>query len=157
MEFIGQYLLKLTAAALICGMITAFFGKKGTFGAVIQLLAGMFLTLSILSPWVQLRLDELSGWTAGMSAGAEALGQTGQNTAREAMVKRITEKTAAYILDKASALDADLAVEVLLDDSAIPVPCGVRIQGNVSPYAKKVLSNLLETELGIAPEEQIWP
>ena len=156
MEAMGEYLLRLTTAALICGMITAFFGKKGTFGGVIQLLAGIFLTLNLVSPWVQLRLD---GWTdllQDFSVSADTLGQAGENAAREAMAKRITEQTKAYILDKAQALEAALTVEVILDDSEIPAPYGVRISGKVSPYAKRVLSDFMESELGISREEQLW-
>ena len=156
MEAMGEYLLRLTTAALICGMITAFFGKKGTFGGVIQLLAGIFLTLNLVSPWVQLRLD---GWTdllKDFSVSADTLGQAGENAAREAMAKRITEQTKAYILDKAQALEAALTVEVILDDSEIPAPYGVRISGKVSPYAKRVLSDFMESELGISREEQLW-
>ena len=150
------YLLRLTTAALVCGVVTAFFGKKGTFGGVIQLLAGLFLTLNILSPWIQLRLD---GWTdllQNFSVSADTLGQSGENAAREAMAKRITAETEAYILDKARALQVSLTVDVILDDSGIPAPCGVRISGQVSPYAKGVLSDFMEKELGIPRKEQLW-
>lgn len=156
MGAVGAYLLRLTGAALICGVVTAFFGKKGTFGGVIQLLTGIFLTLNMVSPWVQLRLG---GWTdllQDFSVSADTLGQSGEKAAREAMAQRISEQTKAYILDKAQALEASLTVEVILDDSGIPAPCGVRISGKVSPYAKGVLSDYMEKELGIPREEQLW-
>ena len=149
-------MLRLTAAALICGMVTALFGKKGTIGGVIQLLAGIFLTLNIVSPWVQIRLDGWSELLQDFSVSANALGQAGESAAREAMAQRITEETKAYILDKAQALNATLTVEVILDDSQFPAPCGVRIGGKVSPYAKGVLRDFMERELGIPPEEQLW-
>ncbi len=156
MQSIGTYLLRLTAAALICGIITAFFEKKGAFDGVMRLLAGIFLTLNILSPWVQLRLDGWMDWVDGFSVSADGLSQAGENAARDAMAKGISEKTQAYILDKAQSLGAQVQVEVILDDSAIPVPCGVRLTGNISPYAKQTLTHFLETELGISPEEQRW-
>jgi len=156
MQQIGHYLLQLTAAAFLCSIAMSFFGKKSTFGAVIHLLAGVFLTLSILSPWVRLRLDELDDLTSGISASADAVGKAGQNAAREAMAESIRRNTCAYILDKAGSLDAQLTVEVYLDDSDIPIPYRVQISGNVSPYAKRVLSSLIAQDLGIGVEEQIW-
>ncbi len=156
MAALGQYLLRLTAAALICGLLTALFGKKGAFGGVIQLLAGLFLTLNLLGPWVQLRLEDWSGLAQDFWASGETVGQAGENAAREAMAERITQEVQSYILDKAQSLKAEVAVEVILDDSAIPAPKSVRLQGVVSPYAKKVLSDFMERELGIPPEEQLW-
>ena len=156
MEAIGQYLVRLTAAALLCAIVTAFFGAKGSFGAVIKLLAGIFLTLNIVSPWVQIRISDISDWADSFSAAADAVGAQGQNAAREAMVDSIIEKTSAYILDKARSLDADLTVEVFLSDADIPVPCRVHISGNISPYGKKMLISMIENELGIPQEEQIW-
>ena len=156
MSAVGTYLLRLTAAALICGMITALFGKKGAVGGILQLLAGVFLTIHILSPLAQISLDGWQGLTGDISVKAEAAGNAGENEAREAMAKRIREQTEAYILDKAQTLQAELTVEVILDDSAIPVPCGVRIDGNISPYAKGVLKDFMEKDLGIPAEEQIW-
>ena len=59
-------------------------------------------------------------------------------------------------MDKARALQVSLTVDVILDDSGIPAPCGVRISGQVSPYAKGVLSDFMEKELGISRKEQLW-
>lgn len=156
MEEIGQYMLRLTAAALVCSIATVLAGKKGSLGAVIKLLAGVYLTLNIVSPWMQVRWLELTDLTEGFSAAANDVGLEGQNAAREAMAESITQKTSAYILDKAGSFGAELTVEVILDTSAIPVPCGVRISGSISPYGKRVLSSMIEEELGIPTEEQIW-
>ena len=156
MEEIGQYLLRLTAAALVCGIATAFLGAKGAFGGVIKLLAGIYLTLHIVSPWVQLRLDVWADLSGNFTTAAGQFSAQGQNTAREAMAERITQQTQAYILDKARSLDAELTVDVFLGDGAIPVPIGVRLEGNISPYARKLLSQMLKDDLGIPAEEQIW-
>ena len=76
--------------------------------------------------------------------------------AKDAAGEIIKARTQAYILDKARSLDVALTVEVFLDDATIPAPCGVRIEGAISPYAKKVLSQMMKDDLGIPPEEQIW-
>jgi hypothetical protein len=38
----------------------------------------------------------------------------------------------------------------------MPVPEYVRISGNVAPYAKQQLINIIARELGVAEENQIW-
>ena len=68
----------------------------------------------------------------------------------------IKRRTAAYILDKAKNLGADLMVEVTLNDEIPPVPCAVRLRGIITPYAKKVLSETIFRDLGIKTEEQTW-
>ena len=54
MDSIRQYLLSITAAAVICAIINALSGKKGTTSAVVKLLSGLFLTLSVISPLLNL-------------------------------------------------------------------------------------------------------
>jgi hypothetical protein len=58
-------------------------------------------------------------------------------------------------LDKAESLGAELTVEVMLDDSQIPIPTKVRIRGNISPYNREKLSSIIERDLGIPTEAQI--
>jgi hypothetical protein len=45
---------------------------------------------------------------------------------------------------------------VYLSEDTIPVPISVEIRGSVSPYGKQQLTKLLEEELGIAKENQLW-
>ena len=45
-------------------------------------------------------------------------------------------------------------VQVELDAELLP--CGVRLQGAASPYARSQLSGQIETELGIPKERQVW-
>lgn len=114
------------------------------------------MTLTIVAPWGQLRLNELNEIKTQLTFDAERISLSGQNTARDALVDGIMDATRAYILDKAEALGADVTVEVMLDDSQIPVPCGVRIRGNISPYLREKLGSLIERDLGIPTEAQQW-
>ena len=75
---------------------------------------------------------------------------------RRAMSGRIKAQTEAYILDKAAALEVTLLVEVEMSDEPIPVPCGVRLAGDVSPHAKNKLSGIITEDLGIEKERQQW-
>ena len=69
----------------------------------------------------------------------------------------IKEQTEAYILEKASALNADITVSVKLAlDTQYPTPESVHIKGNISPYARRLLSQTIQDDLGIASEDQVW-
>ena len=125
-------------------------------GTVVKLLAGVYMTLTIVSPLFQLRLNEFTDLRTDLKMEAEQIAQSGQNAAREAMADSIIEATQSYILDKAETLGAEVTVEVMLDDSSIPVPCGVRIRGNISPYLREQLGSIIQRDLGIPTEAQIW-
>ena len=141
---------------MLCGIATTLLGEKGVMGVAVKLMAGIYMTLSIVAPWGQLRLGEISQLKDQFTAEGERVTLSGQNAARDAMAESIIESTRTYILDKAETLGAQLSVEVMLDDSPIPVPCGVRIRGNISPYNREKLSSIIETDLGIPTEAQTW-
>jgi len=153
---VEEYLLRLAAAALICGVATTIIGKKSTLGAVVRLLAGIYLTLSIVSPWLSFRLNNLEDWSRQLNSEGERISNSGQEAAKEAIAESIIQRTETYILDKANSLGAVLTVEVILDNGTIPAPCQVRLSGNISPYAKQSLCIAMEQELGIPSEAQIW-
>lgn len=156
MDGVRGYLIRLTAAAIVCGIVTGVLGKKGTLGAVIQLLAGVFMVITIVSPWTKIRLNGFGEYFDSLSLEAASAAADGENTARETLADIIKSETEAYILDKADSFGATLTVEVILDDAAVPAPCGVRISGSISPYGKSELSRIIEEDLAIALEDQIW-
>ena len=66
----------------------------------------------------------------------------------------ITEKTEAYILEKANLLGVQVEVRVELSKDSIPFKS--IITGKLSQDEKKVLSAFLQKEIGIQEEMQIW-
>lgn len=155
MESIREYLVSVTAAALICGIATKLI-SKGLPGSVVKLIAGIIMALAVVSPLVNIHFGDLENYTLDIQAEGEAISAEGENSAREAMAQIISEETAAYILDKAEELSATLSVQVTLSEDAYPVPEGVRLEGSVSPYAKSVLEEYITTNLGIEAEEIEW-
>ncbi|MBE6959147.1 MAG: hypothetical protein E7448_00265 [Ruminococcaceae bacterium] len=153
---ITKYLLGVVGAALLCGIVTYLLGQKGALGTTVKLLAGIYMTLTIFAPLGQMRLHELTQWKVQITTEADQITLSGQNEAREAMAQSIIDSTRAYILEKAETFGAELTVEVMLDDSSIPVPSGVRIRGNISPYNREKLGSIIQRDLGIPTEAQIW-
>lgn len=156
MDGIRKYLLMVTAAAVVCALVKTLAGKKGGISAVIKMLCGLFLTFCVISPLVNLESIDFSMFTDTFSEDAARAAASGESMAANALSDIIKTRTQAYILDKAASMDLDVEVEVVLDSSDPPKPCGVTIKGDVSPYAKEVLGQYIENNLAIAKEDQKW-
>lgn len=155
MEGVREYLLGVIAAAILCSILSQLAGKEGFLGAVMKLLCGIFMVLALVAPITKIRISPNKIFS-GISLQANAITASAAESSRESMAAIIKEQTQAYILDKANSQGVNLSVEVMLSDAEIPEPIGVKLSGNVSPYAKKILSQAIENDLGIATEAQIW-
>ena len=153
MDAVKDYLLSVTAAALICGIVSCLAGKSGNISKLLKLLCGLFLTAAVISPAVNMKIDDLSTFTDRLAVDADLAVARGEEVASNEMEKIIKEKTEAYILDKAKSLGTDLEIEITLADM---VPAGVTLTGDISPYARASLSASIAQDFGIPPEEQIW-
>ena len=153
---LSKYIFSVICASLILSVLACFFDKKGSRGMIIKMIGGLFLALTIISPIVNL---DFSGWMDYLeeyTLEGEKSAAWGESIAQEEYRTIITQQAEAYILDKADALGAELSVEVYLSDTEIPLPEEAVLRGKVSPYAKTELQQMLETDLGIAKENQLW-
>ena len=156
MDSLGKYLLGILSCALICGIVTQLIGKKSGNAALIRLLCGVFMLLSVVSPLLDIHIGSLGDLTGQIRREADAITQDGKNLAQDHYRAVITDRTQAYILDKAVSLGAEMEAKVILEEDDLAAPKSVTIRGRISPYAKGILSNWLESELGIPAEEQTW-
>lgn len=156
METIRQYLLSLTAAAVLCGIITTLVPGKGASQKLVKLLSGLLLTLAALQPVARLDLNKfLTNWDFALSQGEYAAAD-GEIIARDAMAKLIKDNCEAYILDKATEFGLRITAQVSLNGEEIPKPVSVVIVGSASPYAKSQLQRIISDDLGIPKEAQTW-
>lgn len=156
MAHLRNYLITISAAALICGTITSFFGKKTSYSVVIKLLTGIFMTITVISPIIRVKIADFSDYMDAILSDGKEIVTEGQQAAEEQYREVIIQQTEAYILDKATSLGAELEAEVTLSESSPPIPVSVKIKGAVSPHAKQVLQNYLSSQLGISKEHQLW-
>ena len=156
MDGIRKYLLGVICAAVICSVVNTLAGKKTAHGAIIRLISGLFMAITLISPLVNIKLTDYADYFNNFSIDADAAVASGAASATEELRSIIKSQTEAYILDKADSMDAVLDVEVTLNDDDPPVPCGVRITGSISPYSKEILSSFIANDLSIAKEDQIW-
>lgn len=154
MEALRQYVTVLTAAAILCAILTGLLGKKGLSAGIMRLLCGLVMMLCVF------RFDWSGKWsdfldvTDTIRREGELAAASGELESRNAIAASIKAQTEAYILDKAAELGASVQAEVSVN--ADLRPDGAVLTGNVSPYVKSRLSALLETQLGIAKEALVW-
>lgn len=156
MEWLGRYILSVTAAALLLSILQVVAGKKGTHAALLRLIGGLFLAFTVIAPVANIELDRVLDFPRDFAVQGSAIAQQGQTISQDQLCGIIKERCEAYILDKALALQAQLQVEVILSQDEMPVPSSVRLQGSISPYAKQALQQWLHSDMAIPKEHQIW-
>ena len=114
------------------------------------------MMLVLLQPFREynfMDLDEIVFEVKDEVLAAQTTAEEERKIALSELIKRETE---AYILKQAQVFNANISVEIILSDDAMPVPEYVRISGQIAPYAKMQLINIIERELGVAEENQVW-
>ncbi len=154
MDALREYIFSVTGAAVICAVLTQLSAGAGKHSTMIRLLGGLFLTFTVIRPVADIRFDDWSDYTLYIQEDAQEAISAGEDFAGESLEAIIKQETQAYILDKASSLGAEITVEVILDGESVPKE--VYIQGEISPYAKSKLQDILLEDVGIAKENQIW-
>ena len=155
MDGIRQYIFTVIAAALLCGVLSSIF-HQGKSKDLLRILCGIFLAFTVFKPITGVDLSDILEESLIFESDAEQTAALGENMAYQAMTELIKEKSQAYILDKAAELDASITAEVTVSEEETPKPLSVVISGQVSPYNRKKLESILETDLGIAKENQVW-
>lgn len=153
MEELRQYVFSVIAAALICGVIVRLSHNGGNC-EIVKLLCGVFMTIVLILPLSGKRMNRWADALPEIEWQAEAIVSDGVSAAGRIEAEIIKQRTEAYILDRAAALDADIVVTVSLDQEEIPNH--VRITGSVSPLNRSRLTSVIASELGIPREQQEW-
>ena len=153
---IKEYLLQIIVAAIICSLINVLLSKTSAVGATVKLLSRIFLTITILTPFLNMDFSHIFDSTNDISLEANAIIDEGEALSLSTLQNSIKSETEAYILNKASAMNVELTVEVTVSEDYPPVPISVKLDGRVSPNAKSKLTQLISDELGISKENQKW-
>lgn len=156
MEGVREYLLSVTAAAILAGIVNTLAGEKGSQAALVKLISGLFLCFAVIAPIAKIQISDISDLAADWVLEGEQAAQEGEDSYIQALRQVITEETRAYILDKARSYDAHIQVDVTLEDSDPPVPERCTIAGQLSPYVRQQLKKAIVNDLGIPEENIIW-
>lgn len=156
MESLRQYIFSVTAASIICAVLTHITAGAGKSREIVKLITGLFLAFTVIRPVADIQIEELSVYTLGITDEAQEAVTSGEVFAKDSLSAIIKQETEAYILDKASALGAEITVDVVLRGDPQPIPEEVYILGSVSPSVKAQLQKTIAEDIGIAKEYQIW-
>ena len=153
MEAWKSYILSILIWIFVCGilqkMIAETRGKK-----MIQLISGVVLAITVFSPLTRMRLDDYFQIPKIEWKNSDLYIVEGQKNALEAQKQYIQDHCEAYILDRARTLNAEITVEILLNESMIPAFAQIEWDGN--PSLQIELEKVLMTDLGIPKENQQW-
>ena len=156
MEALGQYVISVVTASIICGILLTL-SPKGMLQQGMKLLCGLFLTFSVLHPVMNLDLEYwLSQLTGAYDLEGKSVAALGTEYAVASISERIKEETEAYILDKAASLGVTLRVDVEVSSEEPFLPVSVTLWGAVSSYVREQLQEIITNDLGISKENQRW-
>lgn len=152
MQGMGSYVLQLCAGAVLVSVVTSLTGGNGQ----VKWICGLFLTFLVISPVRKMDVDWIWEQIDEIDMEAQRITTQAQEDTLHSIRDGIIQRTRAYILDEAEALGAEVCVVALALDEEKLIPVRVELQGNISPYHRRLLSDFLEEDLGIRKEEQIW-
>ena len=145
------YILSVVTVSLVCAVILQMAsGKK----EILQLVCGVVITLTVLQPVSSIRMEDLWDTSRLLPEPAEDCLTEGKKAAESFREEYITQAFAAYILDKAKTLGADLSAEITVDEDGLPV--FAEMQGIVDEETRQILEQILICDLGITKENQRW-
>lgn len=156
MQGLPQYIMTVSAAAAVCAIAKTLVKGNDQVAWLTQMLCGVFMTISIISPLKDIVVQDWSSWAQTVTWQGEAAVEQGSAAMENAMAQGIKSRVEAYISDKSQQLGASLTVSVQLSQDTIPVPVSVTMCGDVSPYVKSQLQRILSEDLGIPKEDQQW-
>ena len=153
MHQLGQYILSLTATAMLCGITISFF-REGILKYTLQMICGIIMTIAVISPLSDLNISDVSVISDSYLIEGKTIAAMGVDLAQNEKEQCIQQRLEAYILDKADALNASVTPQVTLDNSGFPVE--VRLWGQCSDQARQALTAMITNDLGIPEEDQKW-
>lgn len=153
MEGLRHYFFGLICAALLCSIISSFV-KNSAYKAIMKLLCGIFLTIELVQPFLRADIKIITETSANFMQDGQRIAERGKDMAQDALSCVIESELEAYVLEKAGISSEDLALEITLNSDYVPV--SARITGNESSQVQAQLETILEADLGITKENQIW-
>ena len=151
----AEYIYSISVAGLFCGIISGLLKNTGLY-SVVKLATGLFLAVHILQPLGNFSMGTLPEFSFAIESEAKRYAAEGASSSQSAMEAIIMERTRTYILNIAESMGLMITVEVALNGENPPIPESVRITGEVSPYDKLRLEEIIAENLNIPKENQTW-
>ena len=156
MNQLQTILFRIVAAALALSLISAI-PLRRSVRRIVNTACGAVLLLALLGPVLKLKGVDPKAYLKRLQPDESFIDEAMEDSRTQTQAL-ITERTSAYILDKAAALGADVQAEVTLAalSDHYQYPCAVRLTGRWSEAQRRALSDYISQTLGIPPERQTW-
>lgn len=149
MSGVAGYLMRLICSSIVCAIIGA---MDGNSQGIRRLIAGIFMTLTVLSPMGDLDLPSLD--LDGIHAQAQSAVRDGTAQAKEMRESIISEAYTAYIWSKAAEMGLELEIQLELDEEELLRT--VVLTGLASPLERQRLTDAIIQDLGVGKEAVTW-
>ena len=153
---VKAYIFSIIATSVIAGVLLSIIKEKSSYGYLIKILAGLFVAVTVVAPLVDFRLSDLVSQFEDFDQNNNLSIQSGITAYNNALAESIIERTEAYILEKASSYGAAITAKVIVNSETQPIPTAVELSGDISPYNKLRITQILVNDLGIPEEAQTW-
>lgn len=149
MEFLGNWVIGITAAALILSAVLAL-APEGSAKRVVRLAGGACVLLAMFLPIAGLDADDfLPAAYAAPDEYAETMGEL-ERTNYELQKTIIEQRISSYIQAKADALGISAAATVSFEErEGVPCPTSAAVECSGDAAAADELCGYIESELGI--------
>lgn len=156
-ETMRQWLISVTCAALIAALAESLM-EKGGAGQIGKLVCAMVLVCVMLRPVLAVDGPNPSETLDAIYARIQEK-ETVLQEHRRTMLKTLIERdSAAYIVDKAAefGIVCQVQMECVSGEGGIWVPYSVHITGQMEDDHREKLTGVIQNELGILPEHQVY-
>ena len=156
LECIRNWLIGITCAAMITALAESL-TPSGAVRKIGRMTGGLMLLIAILQPVLALDTTALTRSLTQYKLDLSAYSTELEEQNAELMKGIIEEQSAAYISDKAAALDLSCQVFVEAEgEDGWPVPQTVTVVGALTEEQKKTLTRIIETDFAIPAARQYY-
>lgn len=149
------WLLSIVSVSLLCALADALM-PKGAVKRVGRLACGLVLAAAVLTPVVQLDVEDGQRWLEDYFSDLEYRRTELKEQVDTGMKTIIEQEYAAYIVDKAAqlGLTCTVRVECRMGEEGLYLPIWAELTGGFSQAERAELARVLEEELSIPPQGQ---
>lgn len=153
MGFLSRYAATVTAGAVLCSVLLSI-SRNGSHHTLLRFLCGLCFAVILIRPLADRKWEWEPETFRNAAEYGRQLSAAGTDKSREALSRDISRRLEEYILEKAASLDTALSVTVTLGEDNLPEM--VYLRGSCAPGTKAELASMMETDLGISKENQLW-
>ena len=147
-----EYILSVIGCVLFCGILSNLVSDL-RFQKLIRLISVILLSLVILGKLPSIDIAESLRFETAMFS-PEVYVDLGKQVAQKEQERCIREACESYISNKAKEMGRMITSEVYLDDQMRPYRA--QMYGQVDTELQSELEGVLEKDLGITKENQLW-